>query len=111
MSLAALMPAELEVVRRAMAATFEFFSFDFQARLGLEPEQMATLLAAWPHVTDVSDDSEACLAVNNSLNDLLHGVGISEEECQRLLGVSRVEAYRIYRKWASARGWASTGVR
>ncbi len=111
MSLSALTPVDLEVVRRAMEATFQFFSFDFQSRLGLEPEQMTSLLEAWPNVDDTSDDSDACLAVNNSLNDLLHGVGISEEECIRLLGVGREEAYRVYRKWADARGWNSTGVK
>lgn len=111
MSLGNLTSSELAVVRNAMEATFQFFSFDFQARLGLEPEEMSELLKSWPNVDDTSDDSQACLAVNNSLNDLLHGVGISEEESVRLLGVGRGEVYRIYRKWADSRGWNSTGVR
>jgi hypothetical protein len=94
-----------------MAATFQFFSFDFETRLGLEEEEMTELLRVWPNVDDTVDDSTACLAINNSLNDLLHGVGISEEESLRLLGVGRDEAYRVYRKWAETRGWNSTGVR
>jgi hypothetical protein len=111
MSLAAMTPEEREVVRRAMAATFRYFDFDFQTRLGVTPEEMRELLEAWPQIDDTGDDSDACLAINNSLNDLLNGVGISERESLDLLGASRDEVERIYKKWARARGWKSRGVR
>jgi hypothetical protein len=94
-----------------MQATLHYFDVDFQTRLGVSPEVMRALLDAWPAIDDASDDSYACLAINNSLNDLLHGVGIGEEEAKKLLGVSRAEMHRVYRKWAAARGWNSTGVR
>jgi hypothetical protein len=109
-TLASLTPDEREVVRRSMLATFRLFDFDFHTRLGIEPEVMRSLLAAWPSIDDTNDDSDACLAVNNSLNDLLHGVGISEVEALELVGVSRTEMGRVYRKWATARGWAKTGM-
>jgi len=111
MALDSLTNDERDVVRRAMEATFQYFDFDFQSRLGIAPESMRALLDAWPIVDDVRDDSDACLAINNSLNDLLHGVGISDDEALKLIRVSRVEMQRVYRKWASARGWKSTGVR
>jgi hypothetical protein len=111
MPLAALTPDEREVVHRAMAATFSYFDFDFQTRLGVTPQEMRALLHAWPDVDDSSDASDACLAINNSLNDLLHGESISEDEAMALVGVSRAEMLRIYRKWAAARGWKSIGVR
>lgn len=111
MPLADLTPAELEIVRRAMAATFEFLSFDFETRLGVQAKEMQNLLAAWPRVDDSSDESSACLAVNNAMNDLLHGIGISEDESSRLLGAPRVEVLRVYRKWVESRGWSGTGVR
>jgi len=75
-----LAPEEREVVRRALEVTFRYFDFDFETRLGISPESMRVLLDAWPTVDDIRDDSDACLAINNSLNDLLHGVGISEDE-------------------------------
>jgi hypothetical protein len=78
MALDLLAPEEREVVRRAMAATFRYFDFDFQTRLGISPDSMRMLLDAWPVVDDSRDDSDACLAINNSMNDLLHGEGISE---------------------------------
>lgn len=111
MTLASLTPEEREVVRRTMLATFRFLDFDFQTRLGIAPDAIRSLLAAWPAVDDTKDDSDACLAVNNSFNDFLHGVGVSEAEALELVGVSRAEMGRVYRKWAAARGWGKTGVR
>jgi hypothetical protein len=111
MALAALNPEEREVVRRAMEATFRHLDSDFETRLGVSTKVMRELLGAWPNVDDSHDDSEACLAINNSLNDLLHGVGISDEEATDAVGANRAEMLRVYRKWAAARGWHSTGVR
>lgn len=111
MTVAALSIEELEVVRRALSATFQFFDFDFETRLGVTPEAMRELLRNWPSIDDSNDDSDGSLAVNNALNDLLHGIGISNADAQRLTGVDREEMYRIYRKWAESRGWSSTGVR
>lgn len=111
MSLASLNQEEKEVVRRAMTATFDFFTFDFATRIGIEPDEMRELLELWPDIDDSDDDSACCLAINNSLNDLLHGEGISETDAIAKIGVSRQEMGRIYRKWATARGWMRTGVR
>jgi hypothetical protein len=111
MSLQALTADEREVVRRALAATIDYFDFDFEMRLGVSPEVMRQFVAACPNIDDTNDDSDACLAINNSLNDLLNGVGISEEESLARLGVGTDEVRRIYKKWARARGWTSTGVR
>ena len=93
-----------------METTFRFFTWDYQTRLGLAPDQMKALLANWPTVDDADDESDACLGINNSLNELLNGVGISEGEALRLIGVSRAELNRIFEKWATARGWARAGV-
>jgi hypothetical protein len=109
MALASLAPEEREVIRRALQSTFQFFDFDFHARLGVTPEAMQALLHSWPTVDDTNDDSTACLAINNSLNDLLHGVGVSETDAIRLIGVDRAEIQRVYNKWAIVRGWTSTG--
>jgi hypothetical protein len=111
MSLQSLDPAEREIIRRSMEATFLFFDDDFHTRLGIEAATMRALLQAWPDVDDAEDGSDACLAINNSLNDLLHGVGISEAQALAHVGVTRDEMARVYDKWARARGWQGTGVR
>jgi hypothetical protein len=104
MTLARLTPEEREVVRRTMQATFRYFDADFHTRLGVDPETMRWLLANWPAIDDEKDDSDGCLAINNSLNDLLHGVGIGESDAIELTGVGRAEMERVYRKWKTGRG-------
>lgn len=109
-TLDSLTPEEREVVRRSMRATFRYFDWDFHSRLGVTAETMHALLDKWPCIDDADDESDACRAVNNTLNDLLNGVGISDQEAKELIGVSRAEMQRIYTKWAVARGWRSTGI-
>jgi len=94
-----------------MIATFKFFDWDFQTRLGISQKEMHALLSAWSNINDADDNSRECLAVNNALNDLLNGVGISDEQALELVGADRTELKRIYQKWAAARGWAHTGIR
>ena len=110
MSIASLNAEKKEIVRRAMAATFDYFTVDFGSRIGIEPEEMRELLDAWPDVDDSDDASPACLAINNSLNDLLYGEGITESDLAKI-GANRDEMLRVYMKWAHARGWDRTGVR
>jgi len=102
---------EQEVVRRSMEATFFYFDRHFHTGLGVSQESMRSLLRNWPNIDDSSDDSQAMLAINNSLNDLLYGVGISDERARELTGVDRIEMRRIYSKWAGLRGWTHTGLR
>lgn len=111
MAIVNLTAQDREVIRRAMEATFQFFDWDFHTRIGITPEAMRQLLASWPNVDDVSADSDASLAINNALNDLLHGVGISDEKAVELTGVDRAEMLRVYHQWARMRGRVSTGVR
>ena len=111
MAIASLTLEEREIVRRAMEATFRYFDFDFHTRLGVTPEEMRSLLLAWPTIDDSDDGSKACLAINNSLNDLLNGEGISEAEALDSTGTTCAEMRRVYSKWATARGWNATGIR
>jgi hypothetical protein len=105
MTLSKLTENEREIVRNVMAATFDYFTSDFGTRLGIEQRKMRKLLVAWPHVDDTRDDSDACLAINNSLNEILNGIGISDEQASKTFGVSRTELERVYTKWAFERGW------
>ena len=111
MSIEALSIEEKEIVRRAISAMPALLTFEFDGRMGITEESASLILENWPDINDIDDESDACFAINNSLNDLLHGIGITEEESLELTGVNREELMRIYRKWATARGWKSTGVR
>jgi hypothetical protein len=111
MPLEALSTEEKDAVRRAISAMPGVLTFEFEARMGITVESASSLLENWPEVDDSDDDSDACLAINNSLNDLLHGEGITETKCKELTGASREELWQIYRKWATSRGWENTGVR
>ena len=111
MTVKALTHVEQLVVCRAMRATLDFFDWDFSTRIGIDTSAMSQLLALWPDIDDSDDNSDACLAVNNALNEWLHGVGVSDRESLAQLGVNRAEVIRIYEKWAASRGWKSTGVR
>ncbi len=103
MPLTSLSAAEREVIRRAITATFEYFDWDFQTRLGVYPDTMRQLLSAWPSVDD-TPETDAFLAINNAMNDLIHGVGISDAKAFEVTGVDRAERRRIYIKWAGERG-------
>lgn len=101
---------EREVIRRSMLATFHYYDFDFDTRLGVSHEEMRCFLKEWPNIDDSKDETAICIAINNSLNDLLNGQGISDLEAKKLIGVSCDEMRRIYRKWVLGRGWSSTGL-
>ena len=96
---------------RALAAGDIVAEFEFGARIGVEMADFREMLARWPAWDDADDRSAECLAINNTLNDLLHGVGMSERQCIEMLGVGRDELLRVYRAWADSRGWSATGVR
>lgn len=110
MTLATLTNEEKEIVRRAMQASLIYIDAEFSARMGLEESHMARLLEAWPEIDDSRAGSAVYLAVNNALNDLLYGVGISNEQALQAVGADRAEMRRVYKKWAAGHGRSSTGV-
>ncbi len=99
------------VVRRSLELIFEYFDLDFHKRVGVSKAEMQQVIDAWPEIDDLDDDSVASIAINNTLNELLHGVSIADDECRDKIGVDYVDLLRIYKKWASLRGWDRTGVR
>lgn len=114
MPLAALNQNDLAVIGRALRAmaTGDILQeFEFGARIGVELAEFREMVANWPTWDDADDRSAECLAINNTLNDLLHGVGLTERQCAELLGVGREELLAVYRRWAASRGWRATGVK
>jgi hypothetical protein len=84
---------------------------EFQTRLGIDCEGLRCLLAVWPRLDDVADDSPARLAINSCMNEVCHGVPIAAEEWARWFTVSRHEVAATYRKWAKLAGYSETGFR
>src|SRR5262249_6667494 len=102
MSLSALNETEKSVLLRAlqlMAGGRIIEEWEFSPRIGMELAEFRELLSRWPSWDDASDDSFECLAINNTLNDLLHGVGITEDKCLQNLGASKRELLALYDKW------------
>lgn len=114
MPLSALNQNEMALLGRAlllMATGDVLQEFEFGGRIGIELPEFREMMAKWPMWDDLNDDSRECLAINNTLNDLLYGVGLTQSQCTELLGVPRDELLSLYRKWAASRGWSATGVR
>jgi len=95
----------------AMAAGDIIEEFEFGARIGVELPEFREMVARWPGWDDADDRSPECLAINNTLNDLLHGVGLTERQCTEMLGAGKEELLGLYRRWAASRGWSATGVK
>jgi len=114
MPLSALNQTDIALIGRAlqaMAGGDIVHGFEFGGRIGVELPEFQEMGARWPAWDDADDRSPECLAINNTLNDLLHGVGLTERQCTELLGVGRQELLAAYRRWAASRGWSATGVR
>jgi hypothetical protein len=84
---------------------------DIVSRIGVSVATYDALAAAWPAVDDSDDDSDACLVVNNALNEVCHGVHIPMRDWPAWFTVPKAEVKEIYRRWADLRGWDRTGVR
>ena len=114
MPLAALNPNDVALLGRALQlmATGDILQeFEFGARIGVELPDFREMVARWPAWGDADDRSPECLAINNTLNDLLHGVGLTERQCTEMLGAGKEELLGVYRRWAASRGWSATGVK
>jgi hypothetical protein len=92
----------LEFVLRGGALTGEF-----ETRIGVTERTVEQLLGRWPAVDHCGDLSPQ-VAINNALNEVVHGVHVSESEWSRWFTRARVEIREVYKRWARARGLRST---
>jgi len=114
MALTTLNPKDIALLGRAlelMARGDIIQEFEFGARIGVELPEFRKMVARWPAWDDVDDRSAECFAINNTLNELLHGVGLTERQCTEMLKAGKEELLGVYRTWGAARGWSATGVR
>ena len=112
MSFKKLSEPEKQIVLQSLTAILngKFLEHEFHTRLGLELEDLAQVIFAYPNIDDSDDNSNETLAINNCLNEVCHGIGFSDREWQQWFTVGRSEVDEIYRKWAKLRGWARTGI-
>lgn len=86
--------------------------WEFPLRLGITREQLRQVIAEWPLLPDDNDeyisDRIRALAINNSLNEVLHGVGVSDAVWARWLEEPPEEVKRIFHTWRKHKGWSST---
>ena len=67
--------------------------------------------ADWPQVDGTDDNCDVCLVINYSINDIINGIGLADEQIRARIGCGRKRLRAVYRKWAAGRGWKHKGVR
>lgn len=92
--------------------------WEFQTRTGITRDELRQVIAEWPHLKDDDDkdskdnpDLVRILAINNSLNEVLHGVDVSDVDWAKWIVEPREEVKRVYRAWSVHKGWKGTGLR
>ena len=103
---------EQELARRCLAyvADARALRHEFETRLGVTRAEAAEVLARWPAVDDREDDGPACVAINNALNEVANGLRLAPEDWRRL-GTERAAVRAVLTRYATLRGWPSTGIR
>ncbi len=100
MSLARLSDSDRQIILQCLKAILNgrFLEGEFHARLGIEPEELEQIVAAYPDINDSDDSSKEVLAINNCLNEVCHGISFSEREWSQCFTVSKPEIKEAYRK-------------
>jgi hypothetical protein len=109
---AVLSEPEKRIIRECMVAILEASFIDdweFGTRIGVSREELRAILSH-PELDCYSREEGVQLAINNSMNELLHGVRISPAEWSNWLPVSRKEVLRTYEKWRTENGCDPGGI-
>lgn len=91
----------LECLKAAAEGPF-FPDWEFHTLFGLERNEMAEIVAAWPRI-DWSLE-KVIVAMNNSMNNLLGYPHGCEEEWARYISVTAEEVARVFSKWRQVGG-------
>jgi hypothetical protein len=112
-SLAKLSDSEREIIFQSLNAILKgrFLEGELHSRLGIEPEELEMVVATYPNVDDSDDNSNAALAINNCLNEVCHGLRLSDREWSQWCTVNKSEVEEVYQKWSILRGWSHPGIR
>ncbi len=105
---------EREMIRQSINAILRgpfIEEAEFQTRLGIDRKQLRDVFACWPQLEDGEDSSDTCLAINNSLNEVLYGVYISPNVWEQWFTAPKEDVQAAYQRWAELKGYHSTGFR
>jgi hypothetical protein len=83
---------------------------DYPSRMGIEYGDITSAITDWPDLDDSDDDSQVALVINNSLNEVCHGVDIPPHEWTEFFDVDREVIRTTYKTWAKLKGWKTTGI-
>lgn len=110
--LRALAERDQEIIRACLRYVVESdaLSGEFEARMGVPVRVVQDLLDRWPEI-DHCGHSTPEVAVNNALNEVAHGLRISDATWHEEFRCSATYVQQVYRRWAAACGLKSTGVR
>src|SRR5688572_16004708 len=78
---------------------------EFQTRIGVAESEFDSLLSRWPEAADTGKESPATIAINNALNEIVHGLSLSKADLA-MIGASRGAVQALYFRWAKAHGWS-----
>lgn len=87
-----------------MQATFVFLlerhdEDEYTIRMGVSSAEMLGIVAQFERDGELDDDWLHRMAIQQSFNELLNGVGISEQECRRELGIVLGELNELFERW------------
>lgn len=104
MGLERLSAREQDIVLRCMkAVAVHIADCEKHARLGLEAEALQREIARWPNIDDREDSGNGFLAINNSLNEICHGLRLAPEEWNRWFNTPMSQIESTYAKWLKMR--------
>jgi hypothetical protein len=75
--------------------------FEFETRLGFERESLKAILSSWP-VLDDSTNGVVRLAINNCMNEVCHGINISDGDWNTWFTQSREQVAATFSKWLNS---------
>lgn len=103
---------EKQIVLDCLNAILESgeLEFEFNARLGINEEELKEIIAEFPGIDDSIEDSNETLAINNCLNEICFGIKFTETKWQKYFDYDIEKIREVYKKWARLRNWSRTGI-
>jgi hypothetical protein len=72
-------------------------------RLGVNREVVRNVIARWPDINDSNVDSNDFITINNCLNEICHGLHISQQEWDERFTVPKSQILECFRHWSHRR--------
>lgn len=103
MAIESLSDEQRDIVLRCLRATAAYVEdWEKPARLGLEPEDLQALIAAWPNVDESTQ--AGLLGISNCLNEVANGFRIAPGDWAKWFNVPLSEVRKTYGVWVVLKG-------